>query len=194
MIGRKKNWYFEGWQSRKTLSPSGKLKTVWEYNNDYYGFDLDDNKLKLLKISFIVIPALIVALWILFSLIRCYERDSILYIGGFWYVAVIPMIYMVMGACGAIKLSKEMTYRDLYACYRRIKVSSIALSILFLGAVAADIVFVIVYSEFFTFSMEMPWLLGAIIELVLSVGLFFIQFKVKDKIKVVRENPIEDDE
>jgi len=192
MLGHKKNWYFEGWKSRKTLSPSGKLKTVWEYDNDFYGFDIDEKKLKLLKISFIVLPAFIVLLWVFFSLVSCIERDTVLYIGGFWYVTVIPMVYMVMGACGAFKLKKEMTYRDIYACYRRIKVSSIALTILFLGAVVGDVVFVAVFNEFFSLSMEMPWLLGALIELILSAVLFVIQFKVRKKIIIVRKNNIEE--
>lgn len=193
MIGRKKNWYFDGWESRKTLTSSGKLKTVWEYNDDYYGFDLDERKLKLLKISFIVLPALIIALWIFFSLFKCIGRDSVLYVGAFWYVCVIPMIYLVMGACGAFKLSTEMTYRDLYACYRRIKVSSIALTILYFAAIVGDFVFVSIYNDYFSIASEMPWFLGAVLEFIISGCLFLIQFKVKKKIKIVRKSEIQEE-
>ena len=104
MNRRKNNWYFDGWMSRKELTPSGRWRTVWEYNDDYYGFDLQPKQLKLLKYAFILIPALILVVWFASSLTRCIGRDTVLYVGAFWYAAAIPMVYMVIGAIGAFKI------------------------------------------------------------------------------------------
>lgn len=192
MLGHKKNWYFNGWQSQKELSPSGRLRTVWKYNDDYYSFDLSPKGFRMLKIAFIMIPALIIVLWVLFSLVRCIGRDTVLYVGAFWYASVIPMVYMVMGAAGAVRMKEEMTYRDLYACYRRIKVSSWFLFPLFLASIIGDIVFVALYNDYFSLQSEMPWLIGAFILFLLSLALFIIQLKVKNKIKITRKNTEEE--
>ena len=169
------------------MSPSGRLRTVWTYNDDYYTFDLSPKRFQMLKICFIAIPALIVLLWISGSLIRSIGRDTVLYVGAFWYVSVIPMVYMVMGAAGAIRLKPEMTYRDLYACYRRIKVASWVLPILFLLSIVGDIVFVVIYNDYFSLQPELPWLIGAFVLFLLSLFLFIVQLKVKNKIKVVKK-------
>lgn len=188
MLGHKKNWYFNGWESRKEMSPSGRLRTVWKYNDDYYSFDLSPKSFQVLKICFIVIPALIVLLWITSSLIRSTGRDTVLYVGAFWYLSLIPMVYMIMGAAGAFRLKQEMTYRDLYACYRRIKVASWILPVLFFLSIAGDIVFVSIYNDYFSLQPELPWLVGALSLFLLSLALFFIQLKVKKKIKVIKKN------
>lgn len=169
------------------MSSSGRLRTVWTYNDDYYSFDLSPKAFQLLKISFIVIPALIVLCWVGFSLIRSTGRDTVLYVGAFWYVSLIPMIYMIMGAAGAFRMKQEMTYRDLYACYRRIKVASWILPVLFLLAIIGDIVFLTLYKEYFSFRTELPWMIGAMILFLLSLMLFIVQAKVKRKIKVVEK-------
>ena len=188
MLGRKKNWYFNGWESRKEMSPSGRLRTVWTYNEDYYSFDLPPKSFQLLKICFIAVPALIVLLWIAGSLIRSTGRDTVLYVGAFWYVSLIPMVYMVMGAAGAFRLKPEMTYRDLYACYRRIKVASWVLPVLFLLSIIGDIVFVAIYNDYFSLQPEIPWLTFAFLLFLLSLLLFIVQLKVKKKIKIVKKN------
>lgn len=188
MLGHKKNWYFNGWESRKEMSSSGRLRTVWNYNDDYYSFDLSPKGFQLLKICFIAVPALIVVLWILASLIRSTGRDTVLYVGAFWYVSLIPMVYMVMGAAGAIRMKKEMTYRDLYACYRRIKVASWILPVLFLLAIVGDVVFLTIYKEYFSLQGELPWMIAAFVLFLLSLFLFIIQAKVKKRIKVVQKN------
>ena len=188
MLGHKKNWYFNGWESRKEMSSSGRLRTVWTYNDDYYSFDLSPKSFQMLKICFIAVPALIVLLWIVFSLMRSTGRDTVLYVGAFWYVALIPMVYMIMGAAGAFRLKQEMTYRDLYACYRRIKVASWVLPVLFLLAIIGDIVFLSLYKEYFSLQPELPWLIGVLILFLLSLFLFIVQLKVKNKIKVVKKN------
>ena len=170
------------------MSPSGRLRTVWMYNDDYYTFDLSSKAFLWLKICFIAIPALIVVLWIAGSLIKSTGRDTVLYVGAFWYLCLIPMVYMIMGAAGAIRLKPEMTYRDLYACYRRIKVSSWILPVLFLAAMIGDIVFVSVYKEYFSLRSELPWLSFAFLLFLLSLFLFIIQAKVKKKIIIVKNN------
>ncbi|MBR5932130.1 MAG: hypothetical protein IKZ95_08935 [Lachnospiraceae bacterium] len=192
MLGHKKNWYFQGWQSRKELSPSGRLHTVWEYNDDYYSFDLSAKRFRLLKISFVAIPALIIVIWILFSLMRSFARDSILYVGVFWYTSTIPMIYMVMGAVGAIRMKEEMTYRDLYACYRRIKLSSWVLPVLFLFSLIGTFVFVIRFAENYSIRMERMHVIGCLILFLLSLALFIIQLKVKKKIIVSKKRTEEE--
>ena len=192
MLGHKKNWYFQGWQSRKELSPSGRLHTVWEYNDDYYSFDLSAKRFRLLKISFVAIPALIIVIWILFSLMSSFARDSILYVGVFWYTSAIPMIYMVMGAVGAIRMKEEMTYRDLYACYRRIKLSSWVLPVLFLFSLIGTFVFVIRFAENYSIRMERMHVIGCLILFLLSLALFIIQLKVKKKIIVSKKRTEEE--
>lgn len=187
MLGHKKNWYFNGWESRKEMSSSGRLRTVWTYNDNYYSFDLSAASFLRLKICFIAVPALIVLCWIIFSLIKSIGRDTVLYVGAFWYVSLIPMVYMLMGAAGALRLKMEMTYRDLYACYRRIKVASWILPVLFLGALVGEIVFLCIYQEYFSYQQELPWMIGAFILFLLSLFLFFVQLKVKNKIKVVKK-------
>lgn len=170
------------------MSSSGRLRTVWNYNDDYYSFDLSPKGFQLLKICFIAVPALIVVLWILASLIRSTGRDTVLYVGAFWYVSLIPMVYMVMGAAGAIRMKKEMTYRDLYACYRRIKVASWILPVLFLLAIIGDVVFLTIYKEYFSLQGELPWMIAAFVLFLLSLFLFIVQAKVKKRIKVVQKN------
>ncbi len=192
MLGRKKNWYFNGWESRKEMSSSGRIRTVWEYNDDYYSFDLSLKAFRLLKICFIAVPAMIVLLWILFSLVKSIGRDTVLYVGAFWYVSVIPMIYMVMGAAGAVKLKPEMTYRDIYACYRRIKVASWILPVLFLFSLIGNIVFLNIYREYFSLQTELPWMIGTFVLFLLSLFLFIVQAKVKNKIKIVKKKTEEE--
>ena len=192
MLGRKRNWYFNGWESRKEMSSSGRVRTVWTYNDDYYAFDLSPKAFRLLKICFIAVPALIVLLWIFFSLVKSIGRDTVLYVGAFWYVSVIPMIYMVMGAAGAFKLQPEMTYRDIYACYRRIKVASWILPVLFLLSVIGNVVFLIIYKEYFSIQTELLWMIGAFVLFLLSLFLFIVQVKVKNKIKVVKKKTEEE--
>ena len=187
MIGHKKNWYFQGWKSRKELSPSGRLHTVWEYDDDMYSFDISTKAFQWLRISFIVIPALIIIVWILFSLFSSFARDSILYVGIFWYGSVIPMIYMVMGAAGAVRMKQEMTYRDLYACYRRIKVSSWILPFVFLLSIVGTVVFIIYVAENYSIQMESAHLLGSLILMILSLTLCIIQGKVRKKIIVSKK-------
>ncbi len=189
MMNRKKNnWYFDGWMSRKELDSSGKLKTVWEYNDDYYSFDLPEKQFKLLKYAFIIIPALILIIWFLASLTRCIGRDTVIYVGLFWYAACIPMVYMVIGAVGAFKLKSKMTYRDIYACYRRLKVSSWFIAPLFFLSIIGEIVFLILYKDYFSIQTEIAWLIGAFINTLLAVLLFIIQLKVKSKIVIDDSN------
>ncbi|MBO4834794.1 MAG: hypothetical protein J5483_01655 [Lachnospiraceae bacterium] len=192
MIGHKKNWYFQGWKSRKELSPSGRLHTVWEYSDDLYSFDLSEKGLQWLKISFIAIPALIILVWVLFSLMSSFARDSVLYVGIFWYGSTIPMIYMVMGAVGAFRMKKDMTYRDLYACYRRIKVSSWILPFLFLLSIVGVLVFIICFAENYSLKMESGHILGCLILMLLSLALCIIQGSVRKKIIVSKKNMEED--
>ena len=169
------------------MSPSGRLRTVWTYNSDYYTFDLPPKRFQLLIISFIVIPALIVLVWIGSSLIPSTGRDTVLYVGGFWYFSLIPMVYMILGAIGAFKMKPEMTYRDLYSCYRRIKVASWGLPVFYLLSIIGDIVFVSIYNEYFSLQPELPWLCGAFLLFLLSLSLFIIQAKVRKKIVVVEK-------
>ena len=192
MIGHKKNWYFQGWKSRKELSPSGRLHTVWEYNDDLYSFDLSEKRFQWLKISFIAIPALIIIIWVLFSLMSSFVRDSILYVGIFWYGSTIPMIYMVMGAVGAFRIKKDMTYRDLYACYRRIKVASWILPFVFLLSIIGTWYFVCFRAENYSLGMERMHLYGSLILMLLSVALCVIQASVRKKIIVSKKNTEED--
>ena len=121
------------------------------------------------------------------KLIKSIGRDTVLYVGAFWYVSLIPMVYMLMGAAGALRLKMEMTYRDLYSCYRRIKVASWILPVLFLGALVGEIVFLSIYQEYFSYQQELPWMIGAFILFLLSLFLFIVQLKVKNKIKVVKK-------
>ncbi|MCQ2512852.1 MAG: hypothetical protein MJ092_05640 [Lachnospiraceae bacterium] len=182
MNRRKNNWYFDGWMSRKELTPSGRWRTVWEYNDDYYGFDLQPKQLKLLKYAFIFIPALILVVWFASSLTRSIGRDTVLYVGAFWYATAIPMVYMVIGAIGAFKIKEKMTYRDLYACYRRLMVSSWFIAPLFFLSIVGDIVFLVLYKDYFSIQTELPWLIGAFIDFLLAVLLFIVQLKNKSKI------------
>lgn len=192
MLGHKKNWYFQGWKSRKELSPSGRLHTVWEYSDDLYSFDLSEKGFQWLKISFIAIPALIIIVWVLFSLMSSFARDSVLYVGIFWYGSTIPMIYMIMGAVGAFRLKKDMTYRDLYACYRRIKVASWILPFVFLLSIVGVLVFIIAFAENYSLQMESSHLLGSLILMILSLALCIIQGSVRKKIIVSKKKTEEE--
>lgn len=192
MNRKKNNWYFDGWMSRKELTPSGRLRTVWEYNDDYYTFDLEPKQFKKLKLAFILIPALIILIWFISSFARCIGRDTVIYVGLFWYASVIPMIYMVVGAIGAFKLKAMMTYRDVYACYRRIKVSSWFIAPLFLLSIVGEFVFIIKYKDYFSFQTEYVWMIGAFICMLLAALLFVVQLKVKSKIVKAKTNSEEE--
>ena len=184
---RKVNWYFEGWKKDREITDSGREKTVWKYSGVYYEFQLNGKSLTkkqlvLMKAGYTCLTVLLIGLWILFSFLPGAGRENAPYVGAPWFLQIIPFMYLIMGLYGIWRSGTKsagriMTYREVYAGYYRIRIVKWILLILQLTSVIGEIIFLIIYHSYISVGAELLWLLGAVLCLLMIIGIFILHHK-----------------
>lgn len=123
-----RDWYFRGWERQ----PDGQGKTKLVYVGEYYRFP---GGVKRPKIVCGALTAALTALYLIVAL-----RPTA---GGMWHIAaipqllaLIPLIYLIMGAVCLAFAPEKLTYRDYHASWRRISRSAVG-CVVITGAMAA---------------------------------------------------------
>ena len=157
------NWYLDGWRRRTEYDVSGKKHTVWDYQGAYYSYHLEAAALSRLKWRRIATGVFLLLLWIVLSLSPAKGKDYAFYVGGPWFLAILPLMELLLGMIGTGRTRAQMTYRDFYAGYKRLQYGSYILFPLLFVAVVSDIVFAIVYRQYISTLWEILWIIGAAI-------------------------------
>lgn len=162
-MAKRVNWYFDGWTHEQTLTPGGRKKTRWSYHGVYYSYGLDARRLRRLKRAHIAAALLETALWFVMCLPKTAGRDAAFYVGGFWYLCILPLMALLIGAWGMRGVSEKMTYRDVCAGDRNLRRGAWALLALQCASVAGALVFLAVYWSGLDPVRELFWLAGALL-------------------------------
>lgn len=162
-MSKRVHWYLEGWSRRKERTPSGKEKTVWVYTGAYFSFLLDSRALRRLKAAYGVCIGLESVLWFLLALGRTAGKDGAFYVGGPWYMSLVPLLFLLIGGLSFMRVSQRMTYRDMYGSYKVMVYSNVALLIMHGIAAVGMIVFLAAGRQAYQPGRELGWLLGVLI-------------------------------
>ncbi len=162
-MAKRVHWYLEGWVRQKERMPSGKKKTVWHYTGDYYRFSLDERGLRRLKASYGGCIGLESVLWFVLAMIPSVGKDEIFYVGGPWYVSMIPLMFLIIGGAYFMRVRPRMTYRDMRGSYQVIVYSNVFLLVLHGLSVVGMIVFLFAGQRPYSLSQELLWLAGALV-------------------------------
>ena len=170
------NWYLDGWHRRIERDVSGKKHTVWEYQGVYYSYDLKPAAFSRLKWKRVAAGVLLLLAWFVLSMLPAKGKDYAFYVGGPWFLAILPLMELFLGLIGTIRTPAKMTYRDFYAGYKRLQYGSYIAFPFFLIAVIGDIVFAILYQNHISLSWEALWIAGGII-CVLINGILIVSLR-----------------
>ena len=176
-MARKVNWYFEGWKKDREITASGKEKTVWKYTGVYYQFQLDGKQMIMMKAGYTCLSVLLTGIWVLFSFLPGTGRENAFYVGGPWFLMIIPFMYLIMGLYGIWRSGEKLTYRDVCAGYYRIRYVKWILLILQVICIIGETVFMIIYSSYINIGAELLWLSGAVLCLFMIIGIFILHGK-----------------
>ena len=149
---RTREWYFHGWELRRT--PDGKSKYV--YTAEYYHFPGGMRRARL----HLALPT--AGLLLLFWLVACHPAE-----GGMWrpsaipqLLELIPLLYLVIGLVCCFCVKEPMTFRAWYSSLQCVKKSAL-FSCLFTGAMAVlEIIYLLAVAEKPHLLRELLYLLG----------------------------------
>ena len=161
-MAKRVHWYLEGWVHQKEKTPSGRERTVWAYTGSYFAFDVDAKGLRRLKAEYDACIALDVVLWLILSLCEATGRDKAFYVGGPWYISMIPLMFLLIGGLFLLRVPLRMTYRDMYGSYKVILYSAWPLLILHGLSVLGEVVYLYVGRGSYPVGKEILWLIGAL--------------------------------
>lgn len=162
-MSKRVHWYLEGWIHQKERVPSGKEKTVWIYTGAYFSFLVDTRGLRRLKAAYGICIGLESVLWFLLALGQAAGKDTAFYVGGPWYMSMIPLMFLLIGGLYFMRVPLRMTYRDMYGSYQVIVYSNVALLVMHGVSVVGMIVFLFAGQQPYQFGRELLWLLGALV-------------------------------
>ena len=134
---RIRDWYFQGWERRK--DKNGKTRFV--YTGETYVFP---GGIKTVRSKACVMTATAVVLY----LAAAFFPPA----GGMWRIAafsqlleIIPLVYLVMGAVCLLRVKEPLTFRDVYASWRRMERASLVSGVIASAMAATEIAFLILY-------------------------------------------------
>lgn len=159
-----RDWYFQGWERRE--DEAGKKAFV--YTGEYYTFP---GGLRPLKAPAVGMAAALTALYLLAALFPA--------AGGMWRVAaipqlleIIPLVYLVIGAVCLLRAREPLTFRDLYASWRRMERASLWSLGFTALMVLAELVFLFLAAASVSLPRELLYLLGELCCAALSFALY----------------------
>lgn len=116
-------WFFDGYEEVEYLGTDGKTHKRLDYHGKIYGFEMEKEKMKKLRIRFAVLMALTFAIWGLgsFHVSRLAARLP----GAIFAIGVVPEIYYIVGFIRFLFLKEEFNNREFHQSYKRMEVASI---------------------------------------------------------------------
>jgi hypothetical protein len=123
MAQRSTHWYLRSWAYEDRLRPDGTKARELVYQGEYYHVVGKSGTLLPLKLGYL---ASAVVLWLVLAvLLTHFSRGaSLFFVGGPCGITLIPAIYLAIGCIQLLRVPEKMTYRDVQASYRRIRLAS----------------------------------------------------------------------
>ena len=177
-----RDWYLRGWEYRENIDADGHCRGGLVYTGEYYSFGLSGDHFRQLKIRYLVLTAALLFCYVLCSLDTPTGSRSVW--GGACILAIIPLMYLLLGMCSLLRAKPEMTYRDRHLSWYRIHYSSMASVLLLAVAAVGQVIFILRLPS--PPAADIRWLAGQIISLVLSIAILIISFRFQPKM-IIRD-------
>ncbi|MCD8322680.1 MAG: hypothetical protein LUC89_07350 [Oscillospiraceae bacterium] len=171
---RMNQWYFQGWEKRKTENG----KTDFVYVGEYYTLPHGLRQAKL-------VTGLLTAGAVIFYVLTAFFPSA----GGMWRPAapaqllvIVPLLYLCIGLVNLLLQKEErLTYRDWYSSCRRMKRASLWAVILSAAMVVVELVYIVAFRDGSPLGAELLYLLRQVVCLGLLAALW----------TYIRKNPCE---
>lgn len=120
---RHTHWYLRGWEYEDRVRPDGRSERRLVYRGEYYRAAPAGCPLPAFQGAS---AAFAVLLWgALLVMLSHFSRGACLFfVGGPCALALIPALYLAIGCLRVLGVPEIMTYRDVCASFRRIRVSA----------------------------------------------------------------------
>lgn len=178
-MARPVNWYLDGWVRHKELTPTGKVVTIWNYQGAYYTYGVEEKQLKRLKISYVVCGLLLILGWFALGMSSAKGKDAAFYVGAPWFLCMLPLMELFLGMVGMRSASNKMTYRDMYAGYKRLLYGVRGCLPLMAISAVGEIVFLCIYRTQLRLLFELLWLLGVLVLVAVNAVLLVLQSRYR---------------
>ncbi|MBP1736334.1 MAG: hypothetical protein H6Q60_215 [Oscillospiraceae bacterium] len=144
-MGKAQNWYLQGWEYEDRL---GEKRTnprrVLVYKGDYYSFRLSSAGLKRLKVCFLCLTLVLLTVYIAGFFLNA--RRFLFAPAGIPYsLAIIPLIYLVIGVCSLLTAKEPLTYRAYFGAVKRTRWAADFGAALLAVAVVGQIIYLFQY-------------------------------------------------
>ena len=117
------SWFFEGYEEVEYLGTDGRMHTRMDYHGKIYGFEMDEQAMKKLRIRYAVLLVISIAIWVLgvFHMSALAARLP----GAFFAIGAVPEIFYIVGFIRFLFLKDEFNNRQFHQSYKRMEVATI---------------------------------------------------------------------
>jgi len=143
------DWHFEGYQGVAVdRKHGGRQRRELVYVGDYYRFELSSRQRKRLLWCCALSCAVAAAAYLALNFFP-FTATALAYVGVPLLLALLPLIYLLIGVVCLCTTPEKMTVRNLYSSVRRMK-RSVSVMLAFVSlTLMGDIVFLIVFQGYY---------------------------------------------
>lgn len=174
-MGRKTNWWLDGWRYEEQLGENAGRRRKLVYEGEYYSLGRDAPRLPALKLAFTGLTLAETAAYVLTSALA--EPGAARIFVGACILVIIPLMYLLIGT-GCLWAAKDpMTYRDYRGSILRIRWTSIAIAALNAIGAVGEIIRLIAPGQTPVTVSEKWWLTGTLFCCAAAIGIALLQHR-----------------
>jgi hypothetical protein len=141
---RKQHWYLRGWEYRESPDggdgrDGGRGGGRLVYTGEMYTFRRTEKELRSLKIRTLLCFVAVACAYAAVALNESFRNEPA-WAGAPMMLALIPMIYLGMGAISLLSVDRSMTYRAYHSSVKRLRVFAVIACALFAATCAGQLV------------------------------------------------------